>query len=130
MCVETNNRYGLDFMIYGFLLRIGPGRRSGIAAFFTSLHRAAPEISKGVVARGQRVVSITLSKIYGAVVGEPFEQGLDAPFCVVGRALRATVEEDVKLDPQTTDVVFQPRQFLVSSRRVLPCSEFILGLNL
>src|SRR6185369_9616086 len=130
MRVETNNRHGLDFMVYDVPLRTGPGRRSCIATFFTSLHRAAPEISKGVITRGERVIAITLSEIYGAVVGESFEQGLDAPFGVVGWALRTAVEEDVKLNAQTTDVFFQPRQFLVSSRRVLAAGEFVLRLNL
>src|ERR1044072_8420565 len=117
-------------MVYDFLLRTGPSRGGRIATFFTSLHRAAPEISKRVITCGQRVVTITLGKIYRAVVSERFEQGLDAPLCVVGRSFRTAIEEDVKLDPQTTDVVFQPRQFLVSTRRVLPGAQFVFGLSL
>src|SRR5215217_5433383 len=106
MRVETNNRYGLDFMVYDIPLRTGPGGGGHVATLFTSLHRATPEVSKGVITCGQRVVAITLGKVYRAVVGEPFEQRLDAPFSVVGWALRTAVEENVKLDPQTSDVVF------------------------
>src|ERR1043165_7061695 len=109
MGVEANKRNRFNLLRSRLHLHARAMGGHGIATFFTSLHRAAPEISESVVACRQRVVTISLSKIQRAIVAQSLEKRLDAPLGVVRRALGATVEKDVKLDPQAADIVFQTR---------------------
>src|SRR6185369_2837547 len=130
VCIEADERNRFDWLSVRFTLHLRT--RSGylIATFFTTLHRATPEIAKCVVASSQGVVAIPLCVGQRAIVAETFEQGFHTAFCVVRRALGTAIEENIKLDSYAPDVVFQARELFVRCRLILTDSVFVLCLCL
>ena len=66
---------------------------------------------------------IALCEIKCAVVTQPLEMRLNAHSGVIRRAFGAAIKIDIKLNLQTTDVFFEPRQTVLNSR-------FFIGPNL
>ncbi len=86
----------------------------GRAALFLAFHHSAPEIAVGLELGDERVVPEPLRKTHFAKVAVLLDQRLDTPTEVIRKSLGATVEEDLVLDLQPADAIFQNRQFLVN----------------
>jgi hypothetical protein len=81
---------------------------------FLAFHHAAPEIAVGLELGGESVVPEPLRKTHFAKVAILLDQRLDTPAEVIRKSLGATVEEDLVLDLQPADTIFQNRQFLIN----------------
>src|SRR5258706_10477877 len=82
---------------------------SGVAAFLSTLHRAAPKVTESVVAGTQRVVAVALGKGETAVIPYALHDCVNATFRIVRWPFCGAVEEHIKLDFQPPNVFFEAR---------------------
>jgi hypothetical protein len=92
----------------------GRQRSKGWATLFLAFHHSTPEIAVGLELGGERVVAEALRKTHFAKIAILLDQRLDTPTEVIRKSLSATVEEDLVLDLQPADTIFQNRQFLIN----------------
>ena len=84
------------------------------AAFVAIVCLPPPQLAHDVIARDQAVVSEPLAKRRSAHVVNPFDGGFDTTLGFIRRANSPTVEEDVVLNLQSANLVFELVEFQVS----------------
>src|SRR5581483_8212196 len=89
-------------------------------AFFLDLQLLPPQVAEQRVALHDAVVAEALRKGELAAVAELPDERLHAPLGVAGRLLGAAAEEDVVLDLEAPDLLFQDVQFFVNGHAAAP----------
>ena len=104
------------------------GSARHFASFLAALHRPPPQFAEGGEACDQRIIEIALRERERAVICDSLDDGLDAAFGVVRRALAGSVEVDVEFYLEPPDVFFEAFQLLVNRRLAVACDGVSISL--